>query len=451
MRQSHLFTKTRKDAPKDEVSKNAQLLIRAGFIHKEMAGVYSLLPLGLRTMNKICDIIREEMNAIGGVELFLTSLQDKHIWETTGRWDDAVVDNWFKTKLKNDTELGLAFTHEETLTNLMREYIRSSRDLPAYVYQIQTKFRNETRAKSGIMRGREFLMKDLYSFSKTVADHEAFYEKAKQAYMKVFSRVGLNNRDAAEGVKKSETYVTFASGGSFSKYSHEFQTVTDAGEDLIYVGKNSNGETISINKEIIDDNANAEKVLADLGVKRADLVEKKSVEVGNIFSLGTRFSDAFKLNYTDSEGKIIPVVMGSYGIGPGRLMGTIAEVLSDAGGLVWPAEVAPFRVHLIALHEKGEVSAKTGKVATAADLLYADLTSAGIDVLYDDRDSQVTRAGEKFADSDLIGIPTRIIVSEKTLAEGGGAGNAGSVEVKDRSTGEVKKIALDAKEIMKVL
>lgn len=406
MRQSLLFTKTRKDAPKDEVSKNAQLLIRAGFIHKEMAGVYTFLPLGLRVMNKIVGIIRDEMNSIGGTELSLTALQDKSVWEKSGRWDDEVLDVWFKTKLKNDTELGLGTTHEEQLTNLMKDYIRSYRDLPAYPYQFQTKFRNETRAKSGIMRCREFIMKDLYSFSKDQASHDIFYEKAKQAYVNIFKKVGLGDR----------TYVTFASGGSFSKYSHEFQTVTDAGEDMIYVDEKKG---IALNKEVLND-----EVVNNLGLNRADLVEKKAVEVGNIFSLGTRFSDAFELNYVDENDEKKPVIMGSYGIGPGRLMGTIAEVLSDDKGLVWPKEVAPFTVHLISIEDK------EGKVKAEAERIYKMLTERGEEVLFDDRD---TRPGEKFADSDLIGIPKRIVVSAKTL-------ESESVEVKDRATGVVEMI-----------
>jgi len=351
MRQSQLFTKTRKEAPKDEVSKNAQLLIRAGYIHKEMAGVYSFLPLGLRVLEKITQVIREEMNAIGGQELHLTALQDAEVWKKSGRWDDAIVDNWFKTKLKNDTELGLGFTHEEPLTSLMRDYVSSFRDLPFAVYQFQTKFRNETRAKSGIMRGREFLMKDLYSFSKDEKDHVAFYEKAKKAYAKIFERLNLGG----------STFVTFASGGSFAKYSHEFQTITEAGEDIIYVDEK---KKIAINKEVLND-----EVLTDLGLNRAELVEKKAVEVGNIFSLGTRFSDAFELKYLDSEGAKKSVVMGSYGIGPGRVMGVIAETLSDENGLVWPKTVAPFAIHLVALHDK---EGKNGVVAKAAEELYSD-------------------------------------------------------------------------------
>ncbi|HEU0080933.1 MAG TPA: aminoacyl--tRNA ligase-related protein [Candidatus Paceibacterota bacterium] len=408
MRQSHLFTKTRKEAPKDEVAKNAQLLIRAGYVYKEMAGVYAYLPLGLRVLDKIVQVIREEMDAIGGQELHLTALQDKQTWEKTGRWSDAVVDNWFKTKLKNGTETGLGFTHEEPLTALMKDYIHSYRDLPRYAYQFQTKFRNEERAKSGIMRGREFLMKDLYSFSKDQQEHEAFYEKAKQAYINVFRRVGLGDR----------TLVTFASGGSFSKYSHEFQTLTEAGEDLVYVHE---GKKIAINKEVLND-----EVMKDLGVKRSELVEKKAVEVGNIFNLGTRFSDSFELTYVDEKGERKPVIMGSYGIGPGRVMGTIVETLSDEAGIVWPEAVAPFKVHLVVVDSKqGDAARK------AADALYATLTKAGIETLYDDRDA---RPGEKFADADLMGMPYRVVVSDKTLA-------AGRHELKVRATGAVEQLA----------
>jgi prolyl-tRNA synthetase len=259
------------------------------------------------------------------------------------------------------------------------------------------------------MRGREFLMKDLYSFSKDVPSHEAFYEKAKEAYTRVFSRVGLGDK----------TYVTFASGGSFSKYSHEFQTITDAGEDTIYVDEK---KKIAVNKEVLTDD-----VLKDLGVEKSDLVPKKAVEVGNIFSLGTRFSDAFELTYVDETGSPKPVVMGSYGIGPGRLMGTVVEVLSDASGIVWPTSIAPYAVHLISL---GKAGSETEKEAVR---MYENLKKAGIEVLFDDRDM---RPGEKFADSDLIGIPLRVVVSDKTLKEQG-------VEVKERATGKIECMSFD--------
>jgi prolyl-tRNA synthetase len=408
MRQSQLFTRTRREALKDEVAKNAQLLIRAGFIHKEMAGVYSYLPLGLRTLNKIVGIIREEMDAIGGQEVSLTALQDKALWEKTGRWNDAVVDDWFKTTFKSGAEAGLGFTHEEPLTALMKDHIRSFRDLPQAVYQFQTKFRNEKRAKSGILRGREFLMKDLYSFNVDEKTHNEYYEKATAAYLRIFDRLGIG----------AETYKTFASGGSFSKYSHEFQTVCDAGEDTIYLNE---AKKIAINKEVLND-----EVLGNLGLKRDELIEKNGVEVGNIFTLGTKYSEPLGLVYKDAEGKSKPVIMGCYGIGPGRVMGTIVEIHADDKGLVWPESVAPFAVHLIALFDE------KGTVKKAAYDLYEKLTKKGIEVLYDDRDAS---AGEKFGDSDLIGIPKRYVISEKTLAND-------SIEMKDRATGKVDMVGL---------
>lgn len=392
MRQSQLFTRTRKEAPKDEVAKNAQLLIRAGYIHKEMAGVYAFLPLGLRVLEKISNIIRDEMNAIGGQEILMTVLQKQELWEKTNRWDDAVVDNWFKTKLKDGAEVGLGFTHEEPLTNIMRHFVNSYADLPRLVYQIQWKFRNEERAKSGVMRGREFLMKDLYSFATSEAEHQAIYEKVSLAYEKIFARLGIGGM----------TYRTFASGGVFSKYSHEFQCVLPVGEDTVYVSKD---KKIAVNKEVLND-----EVLAELGLSRGELIEEKAVEVGNIFTLGTRFSEPLELMFKNAEGNTLPVVMGSYGIGPSRLMGVLVEAFSDDKGIIWPKEVAPFNVHLVS------ITSGNKDVEKEADRLYDMLREHNIEVLYDDRD---LRAGEKFADADLIGLPIRLVVSEKTMSAGG--------------------------------
>ena len=386
MRQSQLFAKTRKEAPKDEVSKNAELLIRAGYINKEMSGVYDFLPLGLRVLNKIIGIIREEMNALGGQEVNMSSLQRKDIWERTNRWSDDVVDNWFKTNLKDGAEVGLAFTHEEPISNMLEQYVSSYKNLPFSVYQFQNKFRNETRAKSGIMRTREFVMKDLYSFAKDEAEHQEFYNKVAQSYKNIFERVGL-------GVV---TYMTKASGGSFSEFSHEFQTITNAGEDIIYITDEDKKE--AINKEI---------------AKGDEGREVKAVEVGNIFTLGTKFSDP-NLTYKNEAGESLPVFMGSYGIAPSRTMGTIVEVLSDDKGIVWPVSVAPFRAHIISIGQD-EVATK----------LYETL-SKDIEVLLDDRDAS---AGEKFADADLIGIPTQIIIGKKSV-------ESGKFEVKDRKSGE---------------
>jgi prolyl-tRNA synthetase len=416
MRVSQLFTKTTKNVPADEVSKNARLLIQAGYIHKEMAGVYDFLPLGLMVLNNIIQVIREEMNAIGGQEVSLGALQPKDLWETSDRWSDEKVDVWFKTRLHSGegahkgSELGLGWTHEEPLTALMRNHIRSYKDLPIYAYQFQTKFRNELRSKSGIMRCREFVMKDMYSFSRSQEEHDAFYEKAKQAYLNVFERVGLGK----------ETYLTFASGGAFSQFSHEFQTITDVGEDTVFVHE---GKKLAINKEVYTD-----EVLRDLGVSKDELVEKRAVEVGNIFTLGTRFSDPLGLNFADEDGNLKPVLMGCYGIGPGRLMGTIVEHMGDDKGIVWPEEIAPFKVYLARLGEADEVMKE-------ADKLYEDLTKAGVLVLYDDRVG--ARAGEKFADADLLGIPYRLVVSDKTLS-------TQQVELKRRTEQEVQMLSRDA-------
>lgn len=382
------------------MAKNAQLLIRAGYVHKEMAGVYDLLPLGLRTFTKVVGIIRDEMNKLGAQELHMSALQNPESWKKTDRWGSDKVDSWFTTELRAGGEAGLAFTHEEPITALMRDHITSYRDLPQAAYQFQTKFRNEERAKSGLMRTREFVMKDLYSFSKDQAEHDAFYTKVADAYERIFARVGLGER----------TYKTFASGGSFSKYSHEFQTVCDAGEDTVHIDE---AKKIAINKEVLTD-----EVRQDLGV--GELAEKAAVEVGNIFTLGTRFSEALGLTYKNEAGEDVPVFMGSYGIGPARLMATIAEVLSDDKGLVWPKEVAPFAVHLVSLGDNADV-------AKEAEELYAALQSAGVEVLWDNTDR---RAGEKFADSDLLGLPLRVVVSEKTLA-------AGAYECVDRATGAI--------------
>lgn len=391
MLQSKIFTKTQKEAPKDEVSKNAQLLIRAGFIHKNMAGVYEFLPYGLRVMRKISEIVRREMDSIGGVEIKMTVLQDPAPWKSSDRWDDKKVDNWFKSEIKAGGEVGIGMTHEEPLAQMLTQYVRSYRDLPVYPYQIQVKFRNELRAKSGLMRGREFVMKDLYSFSRTEEERAEFYELCAQAYAKIFAEIGIGE----------QTFRTKASGGIFAKYSDEFQMITESGEDIIYLDEE---KELAVNKEIIDD----ESVLTDNELDRAKLVEKKAVEVGNIFALGTKYAEAVGLKYVDENGDEHYPIMGSYGIGISRLMGAIAELHSDARGVIWPASVAPFSVHLICLSKDEDAIADIEKI-------YQDLRSKNIEVLYDDRED--VSAGERFAESDLIGIPCRVVISDKTRAE----------------------------------
>ncbi len=556
-KRSTLFVKTQKNAPADEVSKNAQLLIRAGYVHKEMAGAYVYLPLGLRVFNKIVEIIRQEMNAIGGNELFMTALQRPEPWEASGRWSEDVVDVWFKTKLATGQVLGLANTHEEAITDMMRSHIRSYKDLPVYAYQFQTKFRNELRSKSGIMRGREFIMKDLYSFSINKEAHDAFYERCKQAYLNVFQRVGIGDK----------TFVTFASGGSFSKFSHEFQTICDAGEDEVFLdeatGDYLNREVVSAKvgqanvvdtplplqehelhgvigvealikhfnipiqkstkalyfdtdtgdtvlavlrsdysiderkladvcgaatvtltpadkikkltgadigyagllnvpesvRVVVDDSLNgatnfetgsnktgyhavnvnfgrdvpAPSEFADIKVAQKGDINPatgkafpvfKAAEVGNIFTLGTKYSQALGLTFTDEQGKQQPVFMGSYGIGPGRTMGVVVESLADDKGLVWPAAIAPYHVCVVSIGDVGE------QAQAVAD----QLDAAGIDVLYDDRSE---RPGEKFADADLMGIPVRVVVSERTLKNN-------VYEVKLRTSDDPQELPADA-------
>lgn len=403
MKRSESFVKTLKEAPSDEVSRSAQLLLRAGYIYKEMAGVYDFLPLGRKVLNNIIDIIREEMVALGGQEVEMSSLQPKEAWVKSGRWDDAVVDDWFKTKLHAGGELGLALTHEEAITNMLRSYVSSYKDLPLYVFQFQKKFRNELRAKSGIMRTREFIMKDLYSFCANKEQHEEFYEKAAESYNRIFKRLGIGD----------STFRTFASGGSFSRFSDEFQTLCDAGEDIIYIDHEKN---IAINEEVY--NEETFKML-DIDPKKLD--KQKASEVGNIFTLGTKYSEALGLEFNDEDGKRQPVFMGSYGIGPARSMGVIAEKTCDDKGLCWPEEIAPYRYYLIGIGEKG---------LAEAEKLYAQNSEMYI---FDDRVN--ARNGEKFADAELMGIPYRVVISDKTLANN-------QVEILDRKNNETKLLTL---------
>jgi prolyl-tRNA synthetase len=387
MRVSQLFTKTSKTAPADEVAKNAQLLIRAGFIHKEMAGVYAYLPLGLRVLENIKKIVREEMDAIGGQEVMMTALQPRDIFEKTDRWDDAKVDNWFKTKLANGTELGLGLTHEEPIVDALSGYINSYKDLPLYVYQIQNKFRNELRAKSGLLRGREFVMKDMYSLARTQEEHDELYERAAAAYHRIYARLGIGDI----------TYRTAADGGIFTeRFSDEFQTLSSIGEDIIYVDEE---KRFAVNEEVYTD-----ENLAKLGLDKSKLVQKKAVEVGNIFPLETKYTDALDVYYTDEGGIKQQIIMGCYGVGISRLMGVLAEHFSDEKGLVWSENVAPVKVYLVRIG--GEVAIKH------ADELYEELKQKGVDVLYDDRDE---RPGVKFADSELMGVPYRVTVSDRLI------------------------------------
>ena len=414
MLQSQLFGKTLREPPKDETSANARLLVQAGYIDKLMAGVYSYLPLGLRVIKKIEQIIREEMNAIGGQELLLPALHPRESWEKTGRWE--TVDDLYKLIDSSGRDFALGSTHEEIITPLAKRDIFSYRDLPLALYQFQTKFRMELRAKSGLLRGREFLMKDLYSFHADEQDFQSYYEKAKEAYKKIFNRVGLGN----------ETVLTFASGGTFSKYSHEFQTITPAGEDTIHLCENCR---VAVNEEIIDE----QKTCPECGRARSELKIAKAIEVGNIFPLKTKFSDPFKLTYKDEQGGEKPVIMGCYGIGLGRVMGAIVEAHHDNEGICWPVAVAPYPIHLVRLGDEPEILKE-------ADALYEKINKHGLEVFYDDRHIS---AGVKLKDADLMGLPLRVIVSVKTMA-------AGKFEYKQRA-GDKSALASDINALLKLL
>lgn len=389
MRQSKYFLKTSKTISADDVSVNAKLLEQGGFVQKVLAGVYDFMPLGLRVLQKIENIVREEMNPIGS-EMFMPVLHPKENWEKTGRWSN--LDVLFKVKSQHGNEYALGPTHEEIVTPAAQSIINSYKDLPLAVYQIQTKFRDEPRAKSGLMRGREFRMKDLYSFHATAEDLENYYnQKAIPAYERVYKRMGLN------------ALLTEASGGTFSKFSHEYQVEIETGEDTIYICEKCQ---LAKNKEIFEDGAEC------TNCGKTTWRETKACEVGNIFKLQNKYSSAFNLQYTDNEGGKKDVLMGCYGIGTSRLMGVIVEKLHDDKGIIWPENVAPFKVHLIAL--KGAES--------KSEEIYQALLNSKFEVLYDDREIS---AGTKFADSDLIGIPYRLVVSAKTLEKE-------SVEVKKR-------------------
>ena len=407
MRQSQLFTKTRKEAPADEVAKNAQLLIRAGYVHKVMAGVYAYTPLGLKVLEKIKQIVREEMNVVGGQELIMTSLQPPEIWEGTGRWSDEAVDVWFKTKLQDGNELGLAWSHEEAIVSMMAMYVHSYKDLPISVYQFQTKLRNELRAKSGIMRGREFVMKDMYSLHASKEDMDRYYDTVTEAYKRIYERFGLG----------ADTFVTFASGGAFTKFSHEFQTLCDAGEDVLYV---NDKKTVAVNEEVLDE------ATKEIGISKEELKPTKSAEVGNIFKFGTEKGEQMNVTFKDADGSDKPIYLASYGIGITRVMGVLVEKMGDEKGLVWPESVAPFKLHLVGLN------LEDGEVKDWVDGVYDSLVKAEVEVLYDDRIE--TRAGEKFSDSDLLGMPYRVVASKKGK-------ESGQFEVVTRATGEVRQLS----------
>lgn len=405
MRQSELFPKTRREAPKDAESINHKLLVRGGFIDQLMSGSFTLLPLGLKVVTKINNIIREEINAVGGLELAMPLLHPKEIWAETGRWDKA-DEIMYKLTDSRKKDYVLSFTHEEIVMDLLRKNIKSYQDLPVSIYQFSTKFRNEPRARSGILRGREFLMKDLYSAHVNEEDMMGYYEKVKEAYIKIFKRIGFDFK------------VVEASGGVFTeKHTHEFQVLNANGEDIVYACDKCN---FAVNKEIYD--GKEEDLCPDCKKGKIQKLDK-TVEVGNIFPLGTWYAERMRVYFTDEKGLKKPVWFASYGIGPTRVMGTWVEVSHDDHGIIWNKAITPFDVHLV------ELSGGKGKE------VYEKLKENGIDVLWDDRN---VPAGEKFADADLIGISVRLVVSERT---------GDKIEWKERNSD--KGELLDLEEVIK--
>jgi len=413
MLQSHLFYKTSKEKSAEVESVSHNLLVRAGFIDQLMSGVYTFLPLGLKVLKNIENIVRKNMkdSPANGQEILMPVLQPKENWQKTGRWE--TLDILFKIKGKGDKEYAMGPTHEEIVSPLAKKNVFSYKDLPFFLFQVQTKFRDELRAKSGILRTREFLMKDLYSFHSTQEDLDKYYEKMIKVYFNVFKECGIYKTG-----KNPITYRTLASGGSFSKYSDEFQAITDAGEDIIYICQKCQ---LSINKEIKEENKECPNC------KGTVFEEKKSVEVGNIFKLGTKYSLPFELKFRDKDGFEKPVIMGCFGIGLSRIMGTVVETSHDEKGIIWPKSIAPFLVHIIPAGDSQKIKAMAVKI-------YNILQKEKIEVLYDDR--QDKSVGEKFAEADLIGIPYRIVVSEKTL-------KASSIEIKERGKDKVKLVRVN--------
>ena len=401
MKYSKVFAKTLNHPPKDADTINHKLLVQAGFVDQLMAGVYSYLPFGLRVLRKIQQIVREEMDAIGGQEILMATLHPKEIWEKTGAWDN--VDVLFKIKSRTEREYALGQSAEEVVTPLVMQYIHSYKDLPQAVYQMHWKYRDELRAKSGILRGREFLMKDMYSFHETQDDFDRFYTVVKEAYLKVFKRLGL--------VAK----VTEASGGSFSeKISYEFMVLTDAGEDdILYCGSCD----FCVNTEI----AQVKEREKCPRCGKEVLQKARASEAGNVFDLGKKYGENFELEFIGRDGLTHYPIMGCFGIGISRAMGIIVEKCHDEKGIIWPKAVAPFAVHLVSLKQN-----------EMADEVYNKLLDAGVEVLYDDRED--VSAGQKFTDADLIGIPVRLVVSSKT---------GDKIEWKERTKKETELLSFD--------
>jgi len=405
MKQSRLFCKTKKETPKDAEVISHKLLVKGDFIEQTISGVYRFLPLGLKVLKKIEKIIREEMWDLGAQEVLLPTLQDKKLWLETNRWQ-TIDPPLFKLLDRHQKEIALGPTHEEEMVDIARKRVKSYQDLPFSLFQIQNKFRNEMRASGGLLRQREFLMKDLYSFYSNEEEAREFYERVKKAYFKIFRRCAL------------QTILVEASSGTIGgKLSHEFQVEAEVGEDRILICSKCG---YGVNIEKIGEIKKCPEC-------RGILEKKNSIEVGHIFYLGTKYSKAMSADFKDRDGKEKPILMGCYGIGLPRLMATIVEIHHDEKGMIWPQSVAPFQLHLIRIENSRPVK-------LAAEKLYNDLTKENIEVLYDDRLDK--SAGEKFADCDLIGVPRRLVISERTLKQN-------CAELKNRGAKKTKLIKIN--------
>jgi len=434
MRLSRYFLPVLKESPKEAEIVSHKLMLRAGMIKQQAAGSYSWLPLGFRVLQKICAIVREEQDRSGAIELLMPTIQSADLWRESNRYE-AYGKEMLRIEDRHKREMLYGPTNEEMITEIFRAYVRSYKDLPLNLYHIQWKFRDEVRPRFGVMRGREFLMKDNYSFDldRDAAVHS--YNKMFVAYLRTFARMGLKAIPM-----RAET------GPIGGDLSHEFIILAETGESQVFCHRDFLDFDVLSIKTDYDDRADVRKVVDhwtslyaatdekhepmrfDREVPEAQRITARGIEVGHIFYFGTKYSKPMNAVVAGPSGESITIEMGSYGIGVSRLVGAIIEASHDDAGIVWPEAVAPFQVGLINL--------KTGDAAVdgACIGLYDALTKAGVDVLYDDRD---LRPGNKFADMDLIGLPWQVVIGPRGLA-------GGKAEIKNRRTGQREEIALDA-------
>jgi len=432
MRLSRYFMPVLRDNPKEAEIVSHRLMLRAGMIRQESSGIYAWLPLGLRVLTKINAIIREEQNRSGAIELLMPTIQSAELWRESGRYDDYGKE-MLRIKDRGEREMLFGPTNEEMITEIFRGSVHSYKDLPLNLYHIQWKFRDEVRPRFGVMRSREFLMKDAYSFDLTQAGAVHSYNKMFVAYLRTFARLGLKAIPMVAdtgpiGGNLSHEFIILASTGESEVFCHkDYLEFTPPPEDIDF--DNAEACQAVVDKWTSLYSATSEKhdVAAYEAMPDEAKVSARGIEVGNIFYFGTKYSAPMKATVSGPDGAQVPVHMGSYGIGPSRLVAALIEANHDEAGIIWPEAIAPFRIGIANL-KVGDANTD----AVCADL-YAKFTKAGIDVLYDDRDE---RPGAKFATMDLIGIPNQIIVGPKGLAEG-------KIEVKHRQSGSRMHLSID--------